>query len=161
MTDLHTELRVPGPRTTANATGSLPGGRPDTEPGGLTTFSAALARWDTRQGTPPDPPSDAVREAPRPRLLHDQNLPQPPPGLPGLTALQHIAQAAADSANRLLDGTPLPNTPLAQAVHIAANRPGTDTTPAYRLDIDLGRWRELVAAHHAGGCAAVQAITGT
>ncbi|MFJ5635041.1 hypothetical protein ACIQF5_20690 [Streptomyces goshikiensis] len=53
----------------------------------------------------------------------------------------------------------MPATPLAHAVHIAATRAAADTTPAYRLNIDLGDWRELIAAHQSGGCPAVQAIT--
>ncbi|MGW3387444.1 Scr1 family TA system antitoxin-like transcriptional regulator [Streptomyces cinereoruber] len=56
-------------------------------------------------------------------------LPEPPPGLPALPALQNIAHTAADHARRILDGIPLPTTPLADAVHIADTTSLTDPTP--------------------------------
>ncbi|MFE0776895.1 hypothetical protein [Streptomyces sp. NPDC058861] len=145
-----TKHRIAAPRTPA------PGDThsPASEPPGLTTFSAALTQWKT---TPPEPDGRPADEGPAPaeagpRLLHDQALPEPPPGLPALPALQNLAHTAADRARRILDGIPLPTTPLADAVHIADTTSLTDPTPAYRLDIDLGHWRELLTHHRTHGC---------
>ncbi|MCZ1012164.1 hypothetical protein [Streptomyces lydicus] len=71
-----------------------------------------------------------------------------------MPALQSITRAAADRAHRILGDIPLPDTPLADAVHIADTAALTDPTPAYRLDIDLGHWRELLTLHHTQGCSA-------
>ncbi|WP_331759095.1 hypothetical protein [Streptomyces anulatus] len=128
---------------------------PPSEPPGLTTFSAALTHWKT--ASPPASPSPAETAPPAlrgPRLLHDETLPAPPPALPPLPVLQAITLAAADRARRILGGTHLPGTPLADAVHIADTASLTDPTPAYRLDVDLGHWRELLTLHHTQGCAA-------
>ncbi|MFJ5733943.1 hypothetical protein [Streptomyces microflavus] len=128
---------------------------PPAEPPGLTTFSATLSHWKPTSpsasrfptGTPPP-------AMPGPRLLHDKALPPPPPGLPPLPALHALTLAAADRARRILGGIPLTGTPLADAVHIADTASLTDPTPAYRLDVDLGHWRELLTLHHTQGCAA-------
>ncbi|MGW6202196.1 hypothetical protein ACWF9B_00865 [Streptomyces sp. NPDC055089] len=47
---------------------------------------------------------------------------------------------------------PLPTTPVDDAIHIADTASLTDPTPAYRLNLDLGHWRELLALHRAHGC---------
>ncbi|MFF5638207.1 hypothetical protein [Streptomyces sp. NPDC012825] len=145
-----TKHRIAVPRTPA------PGDMhaPTAEPPELTTFSAALTQWKT---TPPEPASRPAGEAATPaasgpRLLHDQALPEPPSRLPALPALQNLAHAAADRARRILDGIALPDTPLADAVHIADTASLTDPTPAYRLDVDLGHWRELLTRHRTHGC---------
>lgn len=39
---------------------------------------------------------------------------------------------------------------------MAAATPGIDTTTAHRLNIDVGHWRDLLAAHRTGGCTAVR-----
>ncbi|MFI0742794.1 hypothetical protein ACH4PU_32635 [Streptomyces sp. NPDC021100] len=153
-----TTLRIPPPRTPAGKSATQPDQAADTDPAGLTTFTTALTRWKTDQPTHPTPLTHTSM-APTPRLLHDQQLPPPPPGLPTLPALQNIAQAAAGRARRLLDGAPLPDTELMDAVHIGATTPGIDTTTAYRLNIDIGHWRDLVTAHRTGGCTAVRVMT--
>lgn len=90
---------------------------------------------------------------PGPRILQDNTLPAPPPGLPPLPVLHTITLAAADRARRILGGVAVPGKPLADAVHIADAAAITDPTPAYRLDVDLGHWRDLLTLHHAHGCA--------
>lgn len=159
MTDPHTAPQIPGPRTpTAPAASS---GQPaDTDPPGLTTYAVALKHWKSQQAASGSAPTPNAGETPGPRLLHDHPLPLPPPALPSLSTLQSIAAAAADRARQILNSTPLPQTPLTNAVHIAAAHPGIDVATAYRLDIDVGHWRDLVTAHRTGGCVAVQAVTG-
>ncbi|MFD8609762.1 hypothetical protein [Streptomyces sp. NPDC059631] len=153
-----TKHRIARPRTPAP---DEPRPTPS-EPAGLTTFSAALTLWTDTLSQPADP-SPAHTPAPvppGPRLLHDQGLPTPPPGLPSLPELQKIAHTAADRAHRVLGGTPLPVTALADAIHIADAASITDPTPAYRLDVDLGHWRELLTRHHVQGCAAEDTAPG-
>ncbi|MFK0142614.1 hypothetical protein [Streptomyces murinus] len=125
------------------------------EPPGLTTFSAALTLWKNTLPEAADrsPGEVPAPDAARPRLLHDRALPEPPPGLPDLATLQNIVHTAADRARRVLAGVPLPDAPLADAVHIADTASVTDPTPAYRLDVDLGHWRELLSLHRTRGCA--------
>jgi hypothetical protein len=159
MTD-RTASRVPSPRTPTGESAPRPEQTEDTDPAGLTTFTAALSRWKASQAAPGTPPAANTAEDPGPQLLHDRHLPPPPNTLPSLPALQNIAQATADRARRLLDGHPLPETALTDAVHMAATAPGIDTTTAYRLNIDVGHWRDLVTAHRTGGCTAVRALTG-
>ncbi|MEU8543003.1 hypothetical protein AB0C52_23960 [Streptomyces sp. NPDC048717] len=115
------------------------------EPAEATTFTAALEHWNNN---PRDnnPSTDRQTPPPGPRLLQ-QDLPLPPAGLPSPTELHEIAAAAADRAQLLLDGAPVPDTPVDHAVHITATRPGTPLEPTHRLGLDVGHWRELVTNH--------------
>ncbi|MGW2657012.1 hypothetical protein ACWC1D_25565 [Streptomyces sp. NPDC001478] len=126
---------IPSPRP--------PGPPAPEEPAAATTFTAALEHWNTRRNTPPTD----EEAAPGPQLLNQQELPLPPAGIPSQDDLQAIAAAAADQARLLLNGTPLPDTPADHAARITATRPGTPLEPAYRLGLDVGHWRDLVATH--------------
>ncbi|MFJ1936620.1 hypothetical protein ACIOGZ_28660 [Kitasatospora sp. NPDC088160] len=110
----------------------------------MTTYTTALQRWGEPRSSDPQPPVTSPVSGHR---FLQEDLPQPPAGLPSQGDLLEIVHAAADRAQALLDAKPLPITPVDHAVRIAALRPGTPLEPAHRLHLDIGHWRELLTTY--------------